>query len=83
MRWTQEKPTREGYYWFLSKRKIEIPQKPILVEVMDWGLGLYILQPGSEETYEMAIFEEGYWIGPLEIPSKSLDMLLDEPEDNP
>jgi hypothetical protein len=63
--WTQEVPTREGWYWARTNNG-----HPYIVKVGKFGLGisgiLWVYMVGSDKAMDVDIVD--LWLGPLPIP---------------
>jgi len=70
MKWTKEKPTKIGYYWFLSMRETKYPQEPEIVEIISLFDKLRVREIAVDDGWLLEKYEEGYWLGPIKMPEK-------------
>jgi hypothetical protein len=73
MKWTKEKPTKEGYYWACDPTLYD----PMIVRIERFGEGgLFVEFPGSEGDYlnREKIWDNEYWYGPIEVPEFKEDV---------
>ena len=65
MKWTSEKPSVPGWYWW---HDVDRPGTPCIVQVISDGYGLtvYGLEEYSRRLYET----HGEWAGPLTEPEE-------------
>ena len=61
MKWTKEKPSKEGYYWYMESNTAEIVEIAIFPrEIIVWCIA-------QEYANPIEVFN-GEWYGPLEVP---------------
>lgn len=66
MKWSTDKPIEPGYYWIA-----EAGEKPLMVEVnveSDSHNLMFVLLPGDDERYPLAIWNGALWMGPIAVP---------------
>lgn len=71
MKWTTEKPTKEGWYWYRQYRNNGIRKgsfyPPRIAEV---EAGLMIWEFMTEDAYTNVIDLNGQWSGPIQPPQE-------------
>lgn len=65
MKWSKEKPTQAGWYWW---KDLDRPGKPHMAHVVNDGYGLtvYGIEEYSRRLYEV----RGEWAGPIPEPEE-------------
>jgi hypothetical protein len=76
MKWTEEKPTQEGVYWFrgligdaATSKVHDFASEPTVVKIHDNGSALYAKIPG-EDWWPLIDTANGLWAGPIEPPKE-------------
>lgn len=60
-RWTRERPTKPGVYWFRWDKDRDAIIVVVLIEDCDWR----VLEMGNEYSGAFAGYASGEWQGPL------------------
>lgn len=66
MKWTKEKPTKPGWYWFRSET--EYGTCTTVLEIRNVQGGLVVVE--TIAIYPLEEFREGEWAGPIPEPEE-------------
>lgn len=69
MKWTRERPSSEGFYWFkgtIGEHDIKVP---VIVQLHDNGVTLYA-KIFEKNFWPNVTSANGKWAGPLEPPQE-------------
>ena len=72
MTWTQQTPSKPGWYWLLNPR--EEPRVPTVVQIwIDWETGRSVaIIPASHPKSSSRVQDlrdlDAFWAGPIELP---------------
>jgi hypothetical protein len=66
MKWSQNKPTKEGFYWF----KEEKDDTPVVVEIEKFNWGMLMFKTGDK--HDRPPKDSWWYAGPIEAPEESI-----------